>query len=600
MSESILDNLDYQQESANILNISKISNMSNVSSDSNISNTLDLMDVPNIMYKQGKILNPFTKKYNKIIFADDTASGRPCRSIEKSIEQNVFPYYSNTHSNATCGTIMKDFVDNTKEIIRDVMNVSSFQKIIFCGSGCTGAVNHLINSIDFSAYSKIRIHSSAFEHHSNFLPWVEKLNEHKKIYPETDIEYVNIDSDEKFNLQIDDYVNGLDSELKLSKQQKSKTNQQKSKTNQQKSKTNRQQSKTNQQQSKTNQQESNQILTTNNSPGSLGRLDIFTLIGCSNVTGKRYDLSYEKLWDFIKIKKNEGFNMYLLIDHACTAPYIKIDLSRSDGVFFSGHKFLGGQCTPGVLIVNEELLTKNKPYQPGGGCVDSADITSINYKQELEAREMCGTPNIVGIIRLGYVLANKQSLMDVIEHNEKTINNYVTQKLKDLEKKYERFRVIGLDYRTKDDMPIYPITIKGMHYNLITVALNDIFGIQTRGGLSCCGTFGLICKDIFNVNGWCRISFSYLLKKTEIDKILYALDFVIRNRKSLKTYYSYDHETNMYYYSGEQCEPSENDQNITPSFDDQNVTSSFDDQNISSSIDNQNIVSSLNTNNQTI
>jgi selenocysteine lyase/cysteine desulfurase len=462
-----------------------------------------LLNIPNITYDQGEILNPFNKNYNKIIFADDVASGRPCKLVDELIEKNVFPYYSNTHSNATCGTVMKDLVNKTKEIIKDVMKVPDDKKIIFTGNGCTAAVNHLIEMIDFSVYSKIKIHSSSYEHHSNFLPWVEKLGDHKKYHPDTDIEYIHMDSNETFDLMINEHINDLEKELKHD---------------------------------------------VKNNINLKKRLDIFTLIGCSNVTGKRYDLSFEKLWRYVKQKKKLGHNMYLLIDCACSAPYIRMDLTKSDGVFFSGHKFLGGQCTPGVLIVDQSLITKNKPYQPGGGCVNNADIMTIDYKQDIENREMCGTPNIVGIIRLGFVLTIKESLMNIIEHNEKIIEHYVSQKMRELEEEYDCFKVIGLENKTNNDLPIYPIIIRGLHYNLITVALNDIFGVQTRGGLSCCGTLGVICKTKYDINGWCRISFNYLLKKHEIDKILTALEFVIKNRHSLKKYYTYDKTRNMYYY----------------------------------------------------
>src|SRR5579872_7166219 len=76
----------------------------NTNDDMNIDvNLLDLIDVSHVTYNPGRIQNPFTKKYNNIIFADDVASGRPCCIVDSLIIQNVNPYYSNTHSNATCG-----------------------------------------------------------------------------------------------------------------------------------------------------------------------------------------------------------------------------------------------------------------------------------------------------------------------------------------------------------------------------------------------------------------------------------------------------------------------------------------------------------------
>lgn len=86
----------------------------------NITNNLNnIKNVNKLMYESGKIINPFTKKYNRIIFADDTASGRPCELIDNLIKTNISPYYSNTHSNATCGIMMKNLVNKTRHIIRD-------------------------------------------------------------------------------------------------------------------------------------------------------------------------------------------------------------------------------------------------------------------------------------------------------------------------------------------------------------------------------------------------------------------------------------------------------------------------------------------------
>lgn len=247
--------------------------------------------------------------------------------------------------------------------------------------------------------------------------------------------------------------------------------------------------------------------------------------------------------------------MYLLLDYACSAPYVDIDLSKSDGIFFSGHKFLGGQSSPGVLIANEALLEVSHPYEPGGGCVEKADDMSIIYKTDPEMKEMGGTPNIVGIIRLGYVMMIKKSIMDVIENNEKILSKYVTHKMRKLQEQYETFKVIGIDTKTEHDLPIYPITIQGLHYNLITVLFNDLFGIQTRGGISCCGTLGRICKDMFAINGWCRISFNYLLTKDEVEKIINAIEYIIVHGEEYKQYYDYDAGKNLYTLKMDITEP---------------------------------------------
>lgn len=462
-----------------------------------------LIDVSDLTYESAHITSPITHIDNTIIFADDIASGRPCKMVDEFIIKKVNPYYSNTHSNATCGIIMKDMITKTREIIRHVMNLSDNHKIFFSGNGCTGAINHLVNKIDFMKYTKVFIHTTPFEHHSNFLPWKEKINDLTKMGifnvegSDRSAQHRMIYTQGFMDLDIKKYIKVLKTELETE---------------------------------------------TNKNT----RLDIFSLTACSNVTGKRYDLLYSELWSFIKSKRSEGHHIYLLLDCACIAPYVNLDLSKSDGVYFSGHKFLGGQCTPGILIINSDLIEISHPYEPGGGCVEKADDKCTVYKTDPETREMGGTPNIVGIIRLGYSLMVRKSIDDIIHNNEIVLAEYVTQKMIELEDKYNNFKVVGLRERSYRDLPVFPVIIKGLHYNFITVLFNDLFGVQTRGGVSCCGTLGRICKDKMSVDGWCRITFGYLLKKSDIKKILEGLEFIIVKGEKYKKYYYYDEKKNLF------------------------------------------------------
>ena len=227
---------------------------------------MSLIDISSLTYKPGIIHSPLTNKSYPIIFADDIASGRPCPMVDQYIIKNIYPYYSNTHSNAACGIMMKNLVNKSKDIIRKVMNLSDNMKIFFSGNGCTGAVNHLVNKINFLKHSKVVIHTTPFEHHSNFLPWIEKIKdlnsegkthvEHRMI-PNTDL-----------NLDISQYIKDLDAEISSS----DKIPLDMDKT----------------------------------------RLDIFSLIACSNVTGKRYDLLYADLWIWIKEKRKQNHHIFLM------------------------------------------------------------------------------------------------------------------------------------------------------------------------------------------------------------------------------------------------------------------------------------------------
>jgi selenocysteine lyase/cysteine desulfurase len=118
--------------------------------------------------------------------------------------------------------------------------------------------------------------------------------------------------------------------------------------------------------------------------------------------------------------------------------------------------------------------------------------------------------------------------------------------MRELTTKYDNFKVIGFDSRKDTDLPIYPIIIEGQHYNFITILFNDLYGIQTRGGISCCGMFGELCEDKLYVSGWCRICFSYLMKAEEVEKIFEALEFIIQHGEAFMRYYKYDKKGNLY------------------------------------------------------
>lgn len=452
-------------------------------------NSLDsLVNLRSLLYENGTIKSPLTGKENKIIFADDTATGRPCHVIDKLIEKQVYPYYSNTHSNATCGRMMSEMIQKCRNIIHKKMNVDNTKKIIFTGNGTTGAINHLVNKINFSKYDKVMLYFTPFEHHSNFLPWREIAKNKKNIS-------INI-FDYNNNLEID--VNPLYKMLADCIKNK-----------------------------------------------NLNMLILISMTGCSNVTGKRYDKQIKCIWKEIASFKKH-LSVYLLVDYACSAPYINIDGSKCDGFFFSGHKFLGGQQTPGCLVVNKDLFQTECPYNPGGGCVVRGDDKVIMYKDDIETRESGGTPNIVGIIRLLYVLQLSESIMNNIIKNESIITSYCTQRMKLLMLQYKTLNVLFIQNRDQHYLPIYPVSISGLHYNMITVLFNDLFGIQTRGGISCCGILGRICSESYNIDGWCRITFSYLMNKFEIESVFKILEHIITNGEKYVPYYLHDKDMNIF------------------------------------------------------
>ena len=54
-------------------------------------------------------------------------------------------------------------------------------------------------------------------------------------------------------------------------------------------------------------------------------------------------------------------------------------LLAKDAIFISGHKFLGGPGTPGVLVCKKKLFMDSSPGVPGGGTVLFVTSTDHAY-----------------------------------------------------------------------------------------------------------------------------------------------------------------------------------------------------------------------------
>lgn len=458
-----------------------------------------MINIPNklrkvILYDSPIIETPLNKSV-KITFADITASGRPSPIIEKYIQNNVLPYYSNTHSNAYCGILMKNMVKEAKGIIRKELNIGKEKKIIFTGSGMTGAINHLIGCLNINKLPTTHIFTSSFEHHSNYLPWIElaKVRYNVKFY--------TIPIDENHDIDLDWLKDQL---------------------------------------YKINDEDSEHIC-------------IVSVTACSNVTGIQTPI--DPLWNLIEesnkrckreckyIKSN-----LLFLDYACSAPYVDIDSDKCDALFFSPHKFLGGVSTPGILVASKTLFLNTTPYEPGGGCVKKVCSAGVIYSADIEVKESAGTPNIIGIIRIGRIMLLKNILQPFI-HNETVITKYVHKRFSQLSKKYDNFKFLLPNQKLERRLPIICISIDDLHYNFIVVLLNDLFGIQTRGGVSCTGILAEWIETKYGMRGWCRITLSWLMDYQEIDFIIKSVEFIIKNGKNYLNKYIFNKESNLFSYS---------------------------------------------------
>jgi selenocysteine lyase/cysteine desulfurase len=264
------------------------------------------------------------------------------------------------------------------------------------------------------------------------------------------------------------------------------------------------------------------------------------------------------------------YNGYCFVDFAASAPYIKIDMHPEneneylDAIFFSPHKFLGGPGTSGVLIFNSKLYHNNIPDNPGGGTVEWTNPWGEHkFVDNIEAREDGGTPPFLQTIRIALAINLKEEMgIDNMAAREKEINSIIWSELDGI----KNLHILASECKKR--LPIFSFYIDGLHYNLAVKILNDRFGIQTRGGCSCAGTYGHILLNVDidvskmiteKINhgdrsdkpGWIRASFHPLMTDDEILYITKSIKQLSENYDEWAEDYLYNNVTNNFHHKNE-------------------------------------------------
>jgi len=130
------------------------------------------------------------------------------------------------------------------------------------------------------------------------------------------------------------------------------------------------------------------------------------------------------------------------------------------------------------------------PDGPGGGTVFFVSDHHVRYLKDIEMREEGGTPQIVESIRAGLVMKLKLDAgPQFIIARENEVHGRA------LEKWEKCSNLILLGPHTESCLPIvsflisHPETGLYLHFNFIVALLNDLFGIQVRGGCLCAGPY---------------------------------------------------------------------------------------------------------------
>lgn len=214
-------------------------------------------------------------------------------------------------------------------------------------------------------------------------------------------------------------------------------------------------------------------------------IKIASITSCSNVTGLKTPFhEVAKL-----MHQHQGV---CFVDFACSGPYVEINMHPEDpeayldAIFFSPHKFLGGPGTSGVLIFNKKLYNNMIPDCPGGGTVSWTNPWGEHkYIDNIEDREDGGTPGFLQVIKTALAIELKEEMgIENILRCEHEIVDFIFNELNAV----SNIKILAGQHQNR--LGVISFFIEDLHFNLGVKLLNDKFGIQTRGGRSCAGTYG--------------------------------------------------------------------------------------------------------------
>lgn len=477
----------------------------------------------------------------RVTYADYTASGRALSFIEDYVRTAVLPLYANTHTESSgTGLQTTRFREEAREIIRTAVGANRVQHaVIFCGSGSTGAINKLVDILNlrlpadlddrYDLASRIPaaerpvVFVGPYEHHSNELPWRESI---------ADLVTIPEDHDGRIDLA------ALEAAL----------------------------------------------IAHADRPLAIGSFS-----AASNVTGIISDTRAIS----VLLHRHGALSFW---DFAAAAPYVEVEmephreapaaadgaapdpdpvearaLDYKDAIFISPHKLIGGPGTPGLLVARRELIANRVPTEVGGGTVAYVNSSMHVYHHDPEHREEAGTPAIVESIRAGLAFQLKEAVgVPAIREREETFIHCAIERWS----RNPAMEILGSKELPRLSIVSFVVRHDGryLHHNFVVAVLNDLFGIQSRGGCACAGPYGHRLLGIDEQRamayerevekgcegikpGWVRVNFNYFLSEPVVDYILDAVDLAASEGWRLLPQYRFESATGLWRHVRGQGEP---------------------------------------------
>ena len=444
----------------------------------------------NIIGQNQTIKTPYHESI-RIVYADWTASGRMYLPIEDRMRQKILPFVGNTHTDTTdTGSAMTYAYHKAQEIIKQHVGANDDDVLISSNSGMTGVVNKFQRILGLKLHESFKKKITLNENDKPIV-FITHMEHHSNqtTWIETIADVVIIPPDEHGLVSLENFKELLE-------------------------------------------QYSNR------------KTKIASVTSCSNVTGIM--TPYMDMAELI-----HQHNGVCFVDFACSAPYVAIDMHPNDkagryldAIYFSPHKFLGGPGASGILIFNQKLYTNTIPDNPGGGTVDWTNPWGEHkFIDNIEAREDGGTPSFLQTIKAAMCMQLKDEMgVENMQKREEEILDIVWASLEEI----PNLHILADQH--KERLGVISFYIDNLHYNLGVKLLNDRFGIQTRGGCSCAGTYGhyllnvtpeisssitnqIDLGDCSDKPGWIRMSIHPTHTNSEVEFIIDAIKQLAENYK---------------------------------------------------------------------
>ncbi len=473
-----------------------------------------------IIGTDARIETPFGQR--RITYADYVASGKSLGYVERTLLERVMPSYANTHTeDSFTGARTTHYAHEAAEYIKTCLGADERYKIIFTGTGSTAAIKRLQEILGLSVPSPLRARvlevTRPEERPVVFVgPYEHHSNEVS--WRETIAEVVEIPLCPKGLIDLDALHAGL------------------------------------------------------TDPKYANRPKIGSFSAASNVTGIISDTR-----SIARLLHAQG--AFACFDFAASAPYVKIDLRPGkldgyDAVFISPHKFVGGPGTPGVLVFNQAMYALETPSTAGGGTVTYVSSSEHHFVADIEAREDAGTPAILQKMRAALAFWVKAQVgTELIEAREREFSTRALARLGE----HPKLEILG--NLSAKRLAIVSFLVRSqsggryLHPRFVVRLLNDLFGVQSRGGCACAGPYGhellhidaersrqtwaSIQAGIESIKpGWTRLNFNYFITDQEFEFLLAAIEFVADHGAKFVPLYDLDWRTGAWKHASDKPHPS--------------------------------------------